>query len=69
MSAGGLVERRGREISGIVVLSLRTTEHREDRDEPDSPLELYSYAELRPLPAAVLRKTQMRHWHWRDIPK
>ena len=45
--AGGLAERRGRVISGIVVLSLRTTEQRdEDREETDSPLELYSYAEL-----------------------
>ena len=61
MSAGGLVERRGREISGIVVLSRLTTEHREDREEPDSPLELYSYAELRPPPPAVLPETQMTH--------
>ena len=54
-AAAGLADRRGRTISGMVVLSLLTTEHREEAsDESDSPLELYSYAELSPLPPATL---------------
>ena len=60
-AAAGLADRRGRVISGMVVLSLRTTEHLEEAsDDTDSPLELYSYAELRPLPPAALSAIRQR---------
>ena len=43
MTAAGLGDLRDRVISGMVVLSLRTTEQREEpREDTDSPLELYS---------------------------